>query len=117
MEKLMGAACYINCYRKSLSSRSFHKVIADLPCGSFIETRELKFVLFLKQLLQYVSHVNILYYWKYSDHRRLVFPIINSTCPVPIPCKSIDFPVDLCTKCSCSCCRHRTKPQAIKRCL
>jgi hypothetical protein len=60
VEKLMGAARDIDCYSKSLSSPSFNKVTADLPCSRFIEICKLQFLLFLEQLPQQVIHDTIL---------------------------------------------------------
>jgi hypothetical protein len=60
VKKLMIAARDINGYGEVSTGRSFNKLTADLPRSDFIEFCKLQFMLFLKQLLQCVIHVNIL---------------------------------------------------------
>ena len=60
VKKLVIAQSYINSYGKSFTYRSCNKVTADLPCSIFIEFCKLKFLFFLKQLLQYVMHEKFL---------------------------------------------------------
>jgi hypothetical protein len=60
VKKLVIAPCYVNSYWEIPARSSFNKLTTDLPGGILIKIRELKFLLLLKQLLQYVIHVNIL---------------------------------------------------------
>src|SRR6185436_929340 len=60
VEKLMSASHDINRNRKSLALCPFNKLTAKLPGSFFIEPAKLKLLFFLKQLLQYLIHVDIL---------------------------------------------------------
>src|SRR5512132_1947683 len=52
MEKLMGAARNVDHDGQPIPAGTLHKLGTDLPGRVFIETRELKLLFFLKQLIQ-----------------------------------------------------------------
>src|SRR5258706_3903566 len=71
MEKLMCSPHNIYRDRRIPAARTLNKLTAKFPGNIFIELGELKFLFLLKQLLQYVVHINIL--WRYWER-----PVITS---------------------------------------
>jgi hypothetical protein len=59
VEKLTGTERDIDCDGKLFVARPLHELTADLPGCGLVKAHELKFMFFLKQLLQYGIHIRI----------------------------------------------------------